>query len=51
MAKIESGGMVWVMGKTEPGWYCAKQVWDNEYVADLRAMGYQVERFKPEVSA
>lgn len=33
---------VWVYGIVEPGWYTAKQEWDESYAQHLRSLGYHV---------
>ncbi len=34
----------WVYGKSTPGWYVAKQTWDDAYSQHLISLGYQVQR-------
>lgn len=35
---------VWVMGKTNPGWYIARWTWDQDYADKLRKLGYEVRQ-------
>jgi hypothetical protein len=35
---------VWAYGIVEPGWYCARSIWDHEYARHLESLGYRVLR-------
>lgn len=39
---IEPVPSVWVFGKAEPGWYCARWMPDREYASHLESLGYEV---------
>lgn len=43
MAKQEEHPAVWAYGIVEPGWYCAKAVWSQDYANHLKSLGYRVE--------
>lgn len=32
----------WVYGIKEPGWYCARWTWDQEWAKQLESRGYRV---------
>ena len=35
---------VWAFGIKEPGWYCAKWIWEQKYADHLTELGYRVVR-------
>jgi hypothetical protein len=37
---------MWVYGKVEPGWYCARKAWDTNWANHLVSLGYRVRSSK-----
>jgi hypothetical protein len=42
--EITDATCVWAFGIAEPGWYCAKSIWDQAYAAHLQSLNYRVVR-------
>ena len=51
--KDKTNMSVWVMGIKAPGYYVAKNTWDQEYVQHLKSLGYRVwaSRNSPEIDS
>jgi hypothetical protein len=41
---VNAVGGVWVNGKSQSGWYLAKQLWDAVYAKHLESLGFEVKQ-------